>query len=193
MLIFFRKKNQITATIRNIKKATYIHCKVCSLMKHWKQRRVFGFGTEGKEKMTLLFMGLKSWTNLWKEKVLIVLSCPTLCNPMDYSPPRSSVHGIPQARILECVATSFSMGSSHPHSLAIWLNNCYMPSTNLRYEKSFIYLVMWFRKNIVYIIFGAIWIFMVLTPIILPRLVEIVWTRIQKLIEIFVFSIILDQ
>ena len=30
--------------------------------------------------------------------------CPTLCNPMDYSPPDSSVHGISQARILEWVA-----------------------------------------------------------------------------------------
>ena len=28
------------------------------------------------------------------------LSCPTLCDPMDYSPPGSSVHGISQARIL---------------------------------------------------------------------------------------------
>ena len=26
--------------------------------------------------------------------------CPTLCDPMDYSPPGSSVHGISQARIL---------------------------------------------------------------------------------------------
>ena len=30
----------------------------------------------------------------------------TLCNPMDYNPPGSSVHGISQARILEWVATS---------------------------------------------------------------------------------------
>ena len=30
-------------------------------------------------------------------------SCLTLCNPMDYRPPGSSVHGILQARILECV------------------------------------------------------------------------------------------
>ena len=28
-------------------------------------------------------------------------SCPTLCDPMDCSPPASSVHGISQARILE--------------------------------------------------------------------------------------------
>ena len=33
---------------------------------------------------------------------------PTLCNDMDCSPPGSSVHGIPQARILKWVAISFS-------------------------------------------------------------------------------------
>ena len=38
--------------------------------------------------------------------------CPTLCNPMDCSPPGSSVHGILQARILEWVAISFSRASS---------------------------------------------------------------------------------
>ena len=31
-------------------------------------------------------------------------SCLTLCDPVDYSPPDSSVHGILQARILEWVA-----------------------------------------------------------------------------------------
>ena len=35
------------------------------------------------------------------------------CDPMDCSPPGSSVHGILQARILEWVAISFSRGSSH--------------------------------------------------------------------------------
>ena len=33
-----------------------------------------------------------------------IQSCPTLCDPMHYSPPGSSVHGIQQARILEWVA-----------------------------------------------------------------------------------------
>ena len=37
-------------------------------------------------------------------------SCPTLCNPVDCSPPGSSVHRLLQARILEWIATSFSMG-----------------------------------------------------------------------------------
>ena len=41
-------------------------------------------------------------------------SCPTLCNPMDCSPPGSSVHGILQARILEWVAMPSSRGSSQP-------------------------------------------------------------------------------
>ena len=36
----------------------------------------------------------------------------TLCDPMDCSPPGSSVHGISQARTLEWVAISFSRGSS---------------------------------------------------------------------------------
>ena len=39
-------------------------------------------------------------------------SCLTLCDPMDCSPPGSSVHGILQARILEGVAISSSRGSS---------------------------------------------------------------------------------
>ena len=38
--------------------------------------------------------------------------CPTLCDSMDCSPPRSSVHGIVQARILGWVAISSSRGSS---------------------------------------------------------------------------------
>ena len=39
--------------------------------------------------------------------------CPTLCDPMDCSLLDSSVHGILQANILECVAIPFSRGSSH--------------------------------------------------------------------------------
>ena len=38
----------------------------------------------------------------------------TLCDPMDCSPPSSSVHGILQARILEWVAIPFSKGSFQP-------------------------------------------------------------------------------
>ena len=40
---------------------------------------------------------------------LVSKSFPTLCNPVDCSPPGSSVYGISQARILEWIAISFSM------------------------------------------------------------------------------------
>ena len=43
-------------------------------------------------------------------------SCPTLCDPMDYNLPDSSVHGIFQARVLEWVAIPFSRGSSQPRA-----------------------------------------------------------------------------
>ena len=47
-------------------------------------------------------------------KCMLSQSCWTLCDPMDCSPPGSSVHGILQARILEWVAMPFSRGSSQP-------------------------------------------------------------------------------
>ena len=39
---------------------------------------------------------------------LVAQLCSTLCDPMDYSPPGSSVHGFLQARILEWLAISYS-------------------------------------------------------------------------------------
>jgi len=45
---------------------------------------------------------------------LVTQSCPTYCDPMDCSPPSSSVHAISQARLLEWVAISFSRGSFQP-------------------------------------------------------------------------------
>ena len=48
---------------------------------------------------------------LWKWKA--AQTCPTLCNPMDYT-----VHGILQARILEWVAFVFSRESSQPRDWA---------------------------------------------------------------------------
>ena len=44
-----------------------------------------------------------------KMKVQVAQSCPTLCDPKDYT-----VHGLLQARILERVAFPFSRGSSQP-------------------------------------------------------------------------------
>ena len=56
----------------------------------------------------------QSWPAERVSSVLVTQSCLTLCNPMDCSPPGSSVHGILQARILEWVAFPFNRGSSQP-------------------------------------------------------------------------------
>ena len=45
---------------------------------------------------------------------LVTKSCLTLCNPMDYNPPVSSVHGIFQAGRLEWVAISSPGNLPHP-------------------------------------------------------------------------------
>ena len=50
--------------------------------------------------------------HLLKQKVALVAPCVQLCNPMGGSLPRSSLHGILQARILEWVAVPFPKGSS---------------------------------------------------------------------------------
>ena len=44
-----------------------------------------------------------------KSESEVAQSCLTLSDPMDFSPPGSSVHGIFQARVLEWVAIAFSM------------------------------------------------------------------------------------
>ena len=62
--------------------------------------------------------------------VLVAQLSLTLCDPMDCSPPDSSVHGILQARILEKVAIPFSRGSSQARDrthisfiVGVFLNN----------------------------------------------------------------------
>ena len=47
----------------------------------------------------------------------LLQSCPTLCDPIEGSPPGSSVPGILQARILEWVAMSFSNACMHAKAL----------------------------------------------------------------------------
>ena len=66
-----------------------------------------------KRKQTwLLWGGLRDWgLGSWVAAAAAaksLQSCPTLCDPIDGSPPGSSVPGILQARILEWVAMSFS-------------------------------------------------------------------------------------
>ena len=44
-----------------------------------------------------------------KSESEVAQSCPTLCDPINGSPPGSSVHGIFQARVLEWGAIAFSL------------------------------------------------------------------------------------
>ena len=64
----------------------------------------------------MLLMQLKSMYSAAVGFVLCFLtqSCPALCDPVDCSPPGSSVHGIFPARLLQWVAISSSRGSSQP-------------------------------------------------------------------------------
>ena len=63
----------------------------------------FHFCRMASKSSRLLWLG-----NPWQVEVKVAQLCLTLRNPMDCSPPGSSVHGIFQARILESVVISFS-------------------------------------------------------------------------------------
>ena len=60
------------------------------------------------------FQVTKIWRGYFAAAAKTLQSCPTLCDPIDCSPPGSPVPGILQARILEWVAFPFSSGSSQP-------------------------------------------------------------------------------
>ena len=55
-----------------------------------------------------------------KSESEVAQSCPTLGDPMDCSPPGSSVHGIFQARVLEWGAIAFSVNKPYtaPNNLS---------------------------------------------------------------------------
>ena len=81
----------------------------------------------------------------------LLQSCPTLCDPIDGSPPGSSVPGILQARILERVASSYSRGSPRSRDQTwVFCTSCFdrwipyhcancestiLPFKNLRYNQ----------------------------------------------------------
>ena len=73
--------------------------------------------TSPKRSSLIQFSGeVKKWLD-WECMCCVLCAkllqlCPTLCSPMDCSPPGSSVHAILQARILEWVAMPSSRGSS---------------------------------------------------------------------------------
>ena len=85
--------------------------------------------------MILWLLCILKWKSKWS------LSCVWLCNPMDCSPPNSSVHGIFQARILEWVAISFSkLSIKYKATIKVFSNvlswKVYCPS--ILYEKNYL-------------------------------------------------------
>ena len=86
-------------------------------------RNCFCLTTKASNTFMLLSQGYSNSStraNIWSSSTLIApafhaaaaaksrQSCPTLCNPIDSSPPGSSIHGISQARVLEWGAIAFS-------------------------------------------------------------------------------------
>ena len=70
-------------------------------------------------------------------------SCPTLSDPMDCSAPGSSIHGVFQARILEWVATAFSV----IHTRGLWTSSSRSQS-GLRHTKRLSYLYLRSAANL---------------------------------------------
>ena len=67
----------------------------------------------------------QNWPKAYKQKrhaaaAKSLQSCPTLCNPINSSPPGSSAPWILQARILEWIAISFSSTCMHARSLQLY-------------------------------------------------------------------------
>ena len=88
-----------------------------------------------------------SWTldgHFWwvfEVKVLVAQLCPTLGDPMNCSPPGSSVPGISQARILEWVAISSSRLSSQPRD---WTQVSYIAG---RWFFLFLFFTIWATRE----------------------------------------------
>ena len=80
-----------------------------------------------------MFEKLKSWDSILLDRGVRVCEfiqlCLTLCDPMDCSPPGSSIHAVLQARILEWVVMPSSRGSSRPRD---WTHVSYISCTGRR-------------------------------------------------------------
>ena len=72
----------------------------------------FSFGLQGTAPPSFTGQALVCTGGGWwsESESELAQSCPTLCDPIDSSPPGSSVHGIFQARVLEWGAIAFSSG-----------------------------------------------------------------------------------
>ena len=85
------------------------------------ETQVQSLGQEGPlEKEMATHSSILAWETSWTEKpaaAKLLQLCPTLCNPINGTPPGFSVPGILQARTLEWVTISFSNACMHAKSL----------------------------------------------------------------------------
>ena len=90
------------------------------LLRETQRKQTRFFASEDKKKKAVM-----KWIKKNHESESeVAQSCPTLCDPVDYSPPGSSIHGILQARILEWVAIFFSRGIFLTQGLNPGLTHC---------------------------------------------------------------------
>ena len=66
-----------------------------------------------------------------KSESEVAQSCPTLSDPMDCSPPGSSIHGIFQARVLEWGAIAFSEMRTQVLFIYFWLHWVFISACGL--------------------------------------------------------------
>ena len=90
--------------------------RICFAVKLWKKQKYRGVCSSEHER-SLEWICCHECRDTGRDVILCVSNTrwrPALCNLMDGSPPGSSVHGILQARILECAAMLSSKGFSWP-------------------------------------------------------------------------------
>ena len=92
------------------------------------------------------FPSLLAYHALLNTLCSVARSYPTLCNPMDCSPPGSSIRGILQARRLEWVSRSSSRLSSQPRSWT-WVPRCLLALTDRFFTTEILYLGNLTRYN----------------------------------------------
>ena len=100
-----------------VKDREALHSTFHRVAKNWTQLSKWTTTSHFTDEIKVEFPSSLSNFNYWYISSIVALqtewspqSRPTLCDPMDYSLPGSSVHGIFQARILEWVTISFSRG-----------------------------------------------------------------------------------
>ena len=100
--------------------------------------------------------------------ILVAQSCPTLCDPMECSPPASLFHGVLQARVLELVAIPFA---SKCHISQLVLNGYSFFKQSYKYFKNLVTVNMlpWQRISVTWE-----WLFNVLYSLVVLH--DVVWT-----------------